>query len=91
MKTNQKKGGAGMKEVNPSVLEPSSRRSQTNIKEKPSGRAKESSAKNPITPPPTEAKVEDKHLVGTFTSVLIIGAFLIVTWFGVYALYLSRL
>lgn len=33
---------------------------------------------------------EKKSLEGTFTSVMILGVLIIVSWFGVWALYLSR-
>ncbi|MBM7703263.1 cytochrome c oxidase subunit 2A [Metabacillus iocasae] len=39
-----------------------------------------------------KTKVEDsKTLIGTLSSVLLLGIFLIVTWFSVYFLFLSRL
>nr|WP_209971676.1 cytochrome c oxidase subunit 2A [Paenibacillus eucommiae] len=37
-----------------------------------------------------EAKTQDPPLRGTFASVLLLGAFLAVTWFAVFILFLSR-
>lgn len=40
---------------------------------------------------PNQTSPEDKHsLKGTFTSVLLLGAFIAVSWFGFFILYLSR-
>jgi hypothetical protein len=39
----------------------------------------------------TEVKVEEStSLKGTFTSVLFLGGFLVLTWLGVYILFLNR-
>ncbi|MUV39816.1 hypothetical protein JNUCC1_03700 [Lentibacillus sp. JNUCC-1] len=37
-----------------------------------------------------EEKQEEKSLKGSFVSVMILGVFLIVSWAGVWMLYLSR-
>lgn len=37
-----------------------------------------------------QTKTETDALKGTFTSVLILGAFIVVTWFAVFALFLNR-
>ncbi|WP_010094578.1 cytochrome c oxidase subunit 2A [Ornithinibacillus scapharcae] len=33
---------------------------------------------------------EKPNLIGTFISVMLLGAFIIITWFGAYALFISR-
>ncbi|MCA1063127.1 cytochrome c oxidase subunit 2A [Rossellomorea sp. AcN35-11] len=39
----------------------------------------------------TEVKVEESNsLRGTFTSVMFLGGFLVITWIGVFILFLSR-
>lgn len=35
-------------------------------------------------------KKESMSLKGTFISVMLLGIFLIISWFGIYALFLSR-
>ncbi|GAA0355276.1 cytochrome c oxidase subunit 2A [Bacillus horti] len=40
---------------------------------------------------PKHEAPEEKQLIGTFTLVLLIGGFLLATWFGVFSLYLNRL
>ncbi|MCH1627342.1 cytochrome c oxidase subunit 2A [Ferdinandcohnia quinoae] len=49
--------------------------------------------KTELTKTKTKSKVEDDHssLKGTLASVFILGAFLIVSWLGVYFLFLDRL
>ncbi|GAA0433587.1 MAG: cytochrome c oxidase subunit 2A [Bacillota bacterium] len=38
----------------------------------------------------SEERVETPNLKGTLLSVLLLGVFIIVSWFGVFALFLSR-
>ncbi len=40
----------------------------------------------------TQPKTSDSEekLTGTFVSVMLLGAFMLVSWFGVYGLFLSR-
>ncbi|CAG7647702.1 cytochrome c oxidase subunit 2A [Paenibacillus allorhizosphaerae] len=39
---------------------------------------------------PDQGHQHDQNLSGTFVSVMILGAFLLVTWVGVFLLFLSR-
>lgn len=41
-------------------------------------------------PSPEPNTHEDENLKGTLVSVLILGVFMVVSWFGVYGLFLSR-
>jgi hypothetical protein len=38
----------------------------------------------------TKTKPETEPLKGTFTSVLLLGTFIVVCWFGIFALFLNR-
>lgn len=73
-----------MNDINPSVPESTAQRSQAKQKQN-------ATKGNAPSQPHMEGKIENKHLIGTFTSVLIVGAILVASWFGVYALYLNRL
>lgn len=39
---------------------------------------------------PNPAKEKEPNLKGTFASVMILGAFLVVTWIGAFSLFISR-
>ncbi len=40
--------------------------------------------------PKPEDKKEEPALKGTFASVMLLGAFIVLTWIGVFALYMAR-
>lgn len=49
-------------------------------------------AKTQLNDPNTQTKVqaEEADLKGTFIAVLFVGAFLVVTWFGVWGIFVNR-